>query len=167
MWMKQAANQKTYSVIESAGQSSPDVSTQDWSSCSNSTPCSACTSYANAQTPTDTQRFHITWLLASIFTHFLYEKVLPDRTFTWTFSVKSEFWPQWEQLEEWASSCPGHFWAGSCRGSWGKSSAHNPGNTRSLDSAPCDGRWSLWWTWWRDKKGAGIIKNQQHKVSSQ
>lgn len=83
------------------------------------------------------------------------------------FSVKSEFWPQWEQLEEWASSCPGHFWAGSCRGSWGKSSAHNPGNTRSLDSAPCDGRWSLWWTWWRDKKGAGIIKNQQHKVSSQ
>lgn len=57
--------------------------------------------------------------------------------------------PQWEQQEGWASSCPGHSSAGSCAVPWGRSSAHNPGNTRSLDSAPCGGRWSLWWIWGR------------------
>lgn len=54
--------------------------------------------------------------------------------------------PRSEQGETSASSCPAHSWAGSCAASWGRSSARNPGSTHSLGSAPCAGRWSLWWT---------------------
>lgn len=46
-----------------------------------------------------------------------------------------------------ASSCPAHSWADSSAASWGRSSGRNPESIRSPGSAPCGGKWSLWWTW--------------------
>lgn len=51
---KQVARQSDY--INVSGQYLPDVSTQDWSSCSSSTPCSACTVYADNLKPEDKER---------------------------------------------------------------------------------------------------------------